>query len=140
MLAASTKVLALFWQRHFGAVVEGRVTWGGFRRADFYHILQVLATPLKKRNSGSNSKSRNPSGEKADQNLDCLSAGEVWVTSEVRTDFNREMWWVATENSILMYCPLRHCRELRYFNFAVMSGLDKPALRRLHSTWERVSG
>ncbi|KAK6036526.1 hypothetical protein COOONC_25969 [Cooperia oncophora] len=50
------------------------------------------------------------------------------------------MWWVATENSILMYCPLRHCRELRYFNFAVMSGLDKPALRRLHSTWERVSG
>ncbi|PIO64874.1 RasGEF domain protein [Teladorsagia circumcincta] len=68
--------------------------------------------------------------------------------------FNREMWWVATEvcserhiqkraKLIKKFIKVaRHCRELRNFNsmFAIMSGLDKPAVRRLHSTWERVSG
>ncbi|KAK6039716.1 RasGEF domain protein [Cooperia oncophora] len=68
--------------------------------------------------------------------------------------FNREMWWVATEvcserhiqkraKLIKKFIKIaRHCRELRNFNsmFAIMSGLDKPAVRRLHSTWERVSG
>lgn len=34
----------------------------------------------------------------------------------------------------------RHCRDFHNFNsmFAIMSGLDKPAVRRLHHTWERV--
>ncbi|KIH56964.1 RasGEF domain protein [Ancylostoma duodenale] len=68
--------------------------------------------------------------------------------------FNREMWWVATEvcseRNVQKRAKLikkfikvaRHCRELRNFNsmFAIMSGLDKPAVRRLHSTWERISG
>ncbi|VDM60123.1 unnamed protein product, partial [Angiostrongylus costaricensis] len=68
--------------------------------------------------------------------------------------FNREMWWVATEvcseRNIQKRAKLikkfikiaRYCRELRNFNsmFAIMSGLDKPAVRRLHSTWERVPG
>lgn len=68
--------------------------------------------------------------------------------------FNREMWWVATEvcseHNIQKRAKLikkfikvaRHCRELRNFNsmFAIMSGLDKPAVRRLHSTWDRVAG
>ncbi|KHJ94971.1 RasGEF domain protein [Oesophagostomum dentatum] len=68
--------------------------------------------------------------------------------------FNREMWWVATEvcsernvqkraKLIKKFIKIaRHCRELRNFNsmFAIMSGLDKPAVRRLHSTWERISG
>ncbi|ETN74338.1 RasGEF domain protein [Necator americanus] len=68
--------------------------------------------------------------------------------------FNREMWWVATEvcserviqkraKLIKKFIKVaRYCRELRNFNsmFAIMSGLDKPAVRRLHSTWERISG
>lgn len=66
--------------------------------------------------------------------------------------FNREMWWVATEvcneaniqkraKLIKKFIKVaRHCRELRNFNsmFAIMSGLDKPAVRRLHASWERV--
>lgn len=77
------------------------------------------------------------------------------------------MWWVATEicrernvqkraklikkfikiarsvcNIFAYFSFSRYCRDLRNFNsmFAIMSGLDKPAVRRLHSTWERVSG
>ncbi|CAO4374271.1 unnamed protein product [Caenorhabditis nigoni] len=67
--------------------------------------------------------------------------------------FNREMWWVATEicserhvqkraKLIKKFIKVaRYCRDLRNFNsmFAIMSGLDKPAVRRLHSSWERVS-
>lgn len=67
--------------------------------------------------------------------------------------FNREMWWVATEvcteRNVQKRAKLikkfikvaRYCRDLRNFNsmFAIMSGLDKPAVRRLHSSWERVS-
>uniref|UniRef100_A0A1I7TD96 RA-GEF-1 n=1 Tax=Caenorhabditis tropicalis TaxID=1561998 RepID=A0A1I7TD96_9PELO len=67
--------------------------------------------------------------------------------------FNREMWWVATEICIERHVQkraklikkfikvARYCRDLRNFNsmFAIMSGLDKPAVRRLHSSWERVS-
>ncbi|CAI4232908.1 unnamed protein product [Auanema sp. JU1783] len=68
--------------------------------------------------------------------------------------FNREMWWVATEicreissqkrtKLIKKFIKIaRHCRELRNFNsmFAIMSGLDKPAVRRMHTTWEKVPG
>ncbi|CAB3406344.1 unnamed protein product [Caenorhabditis bovis] len=67
--------------------------------------------------------------------------------------FNKEMWWVATEicmernvqkraKLIKKFIKIaRYCRDLRNFNsmFAIMSGLDKPAVRRLHSSWERVS-
>ncbi|CAJ0569148.1 unnamed protein product, partial [Mesorhabditis spiculigera] len=73
---------------------------------------------------------------------------------EFETVFNREMWWVATEvcreRSTQRRAKLvkkfikvaRHCRDLRNFNsmFAIVSGLDKPAVRRLHNTWERVGG
>uniref|UniRef100_A0A0N5AB86 Rap guanine nucleotide exchange factor 2 n=1 Tax=Syphacia muris TaxID=451379 RepID=A0A0N5AB86_9BILA len=66
--------------------------------------------------------------------------------------FNKEMWWVATEicreRSVPKRAKLvkkfikiaRYCRDFRNFNsmFAIMSGLDKPAVRRLHHTWERV--
>ena len=40
------------------------------------------------------------------------------------------------------FSSCRHCRDLRNFNsmFAIISGLEKPAIRRLHSSWERVSG
>jgi len=66
---------------------------------------------------------------------------------------NKEMWWVATEicrekTSVLRRAKLikkfikiaRHCRDFRNFNsmFAILSGLDKPAVRRLHHTWEKV--
>ncbi|VDP25037.1 unnamed protein product [Soboliphyme baturini] len=66
---------------------------------------------------------------------------------------NREMWWVSTE--ILMEKNLirrakiikkfikiaKHCRDFKNFNsmFAIISGLDKPSVRRLHNTWEKVS-
>ncbi|CAD6194487.1 unnamed protein product [Caenorhabditis auriculariae] len=67
--------------------------------------------------------------------------------------FNREMWWVATEvcserhvqrraKIIKKFIKIaRHCRDLRNFNsmFAIVSGLDKPAVRRLHGSWERIS-
>ncbi|PAV79963.1 hypothetical protein WR25_15592 isoform C [Diploscapter pachys] len=73
---------------------------------------------------------------------------------EFEKQFNREMWWVATEicleRSVQRRAKLikkfikiaRHCRDLRNFNsmFAIISGLEKPAIRRLHSSWERVSG
>lgn len=62
------------------------------------------------------------------------------------------MWWVATEicreKSLQKRMKLikkfikvaRYCRDFRNFNsmFAIMSGLEKPAVRRLHHTWERV--
>ncbi|CEF59374.1 Dizzy [Strongyloides ratti] len=66
--------------------------------------------------------------------------------------FNVEMWWVATEicSEKIVYKRAklikkfikvaRHCRELRNFNsmFAIISGLEKPAVRRLQNSWERV--
>uniref|UniRef100_A0AAF5PIC5 RasGEF domain-containing protein n=4 Tax=Wuchereria bancrofti TaxID=6293 RepID=A0AAF5PIC5_WUCBA len=66
--------------------------------------------------------------------------------------FNKEMWWVATEicrekglqkrmKLIKKFIKVaRYCRDFRNFNsmFAIMSGLEKPAVRRLHHTWERV--
>ncbi|MFH4975287.1 hypothetical protein AB6A40_001996 [Gnathostoma spinigerum] len=72
--------------------------------------------------------------------------------SEFEALFNKEMWWVATEicreKSVQKRAKLikkfvkiaRHCRDFRNFNsmFAIMSGLEKPAVRRLHNTWERV--
>ncbi|KAI1715562.1 rasGEF domain-containing protein [Ditylenchus destructor] len=68
--------------------------------------------------------------------------------------FNTEMWWVVTEicyernvyrrsKLIKKFIKIaRHCRELRNFNsmFAIVSGLEKPAVRRLSHSWERVSG
>lgn len=62
------------------------------------------------------------------------------------------MWWVATEicreKSLQKRMKLikkfikiaRYCRDFRNFNsmFAIMSGLEKPAVRRLHHTWERI--
>ena len=68
--------------------------------------------------------------------------------------FNREMWWVVTEiccetnvyrrsKLIKKFIKIaKQCRDLRNFNsmFAIMSGLEKPAVRRLTHSWERVSG
>lgn len=68
--------------------------------------------------------------------------------------FNREMWWVVTEvcneknlskrvKLIKKFIKIaRHCRDLRNFNsmFAIISGLEKPAVRRLTHSWEKVSG
>lgn len=68
--------------------------------------------------------------------------------------FNREMWWVVTEicaeRNVYRRSKLikkfikvaRFCRDLRNFNsmFAIVSGLEKPAVRRLSHSWERVSG
>lgn len=68
--------------------------------------------------------------------------------------FNREMWWVTTEvcleRSVAKRVKIvkkfikiaRHCRDLRNFNsmFAIVSGLEKPAVRRLTHTWERIPG
>lgn len=33
-----------------------------------------------------------------------------------------------------------HCRDFKNFNsmFALMSGLEKPAVRRLHNSWDKV--
>ncbi|VDM94913.1 unnamed protein product [Thelazia callipaeda] len=72
--------------------------------------------------------------------------------AEFESLFNKEMWWVATEicreKSLQKRTKLikkfikiaRYCRDFRNFNsmFAIMSGLEKPAVRRLHHTWERV--
>ncbi|KHN85676.1 Rap guanine nucleotide exchange factor 2 [Toxocara canis] len=72
--------------------------------------------------------------------------------SEFETLFNKEMWWVPNEvcreRSVQKRAKLvkklikvaRHCRDFRNFNsmFAIMSGLEKPAVRRLHHTWDRV--
>lgn len=68
--------------------------------------------------------------------------------------FNREMWWVVTEvccernvyrrsKLIKKFIKIaRHCRDLHNFNsmFAIISGLEKPPVRRLTHSWERVSG
>uniref|UniRef100_A0A914GUX5 Rap guanine nucleotide exchange factor 2 n=1 Tax=Globodera rostochiensis TaxID=31243 RepID=A0A914GUX5_GLORO len=68
--------------------------------------------------------------------------------------FNREMWWVATEvcceRNVYRRSKLvkkfikiaKHCQLLRNLNsmFAIISGLEKPAVRRLLHTWERVPG
>lgn len=64
------------------------------------------------------------------------------------------MWWVVTEiccernvyrrsKLIKKFIKIaRFCRDLRNFNsmFAIISGLEKPAVRRLVHSWERVSG
>jgi Rap guanine nucleotide exchange factor 2 len=74
---------------------------------------------------------------------------------EFETIVNREMWWVVTEicrekSSSLKRARLikkfikiaRQCRDFKNFNsmFAIMSGLEKPAVRRLHHSWEKVAG
>ncbi|KAF8372195.1 pxf-1 [Pristionchus pacificus] len=49
--------------------------------------------------------------------------------------------WERERNSSRSLSKLRrYCRDLRNFNsmFAIMSGLDKPAVRRLHASWDRV--
>ncbi|KAL3119674.1 hypothetical protein niasHT_006760 [Heterodera trifolii] len=68
--------------------------------------------------------------------------------------FNREMWWVATEvcceRNVYRRSKLvkkfikiaKQCQLFRNLNsmFAIISGLEKPAVRRLLHTWERVPG
>jgi Rap guanine nucleotide exchange factor 2 len=74
--------------------------------------------------------------------------------SEFENLFNREMWWVVTEvcgernlskrvKLIKKFIKIsRHCRDIRNFNsmFAIVSGLEKPAVRRLNHSWERIPG
>lgn len=74
--------------------------------------------------------------------------------SEFEYLFNREMWWVVTEvcgernlskrvKLIKKFIKIsRHCRDIRNFNsmFAIVSGLEKPAVRRLAHSWERIPG
>ncbi|KRY47474.1 Rap guanine nucleotide exchange factor [Trichinella britovi] len=66
---------------------------------------------------------------------------------------NRETFWVATEvckerNSIRRAKIVKkfikianHCRDFKNFNsmFAIISGLEKPCVRRLHNTWDKIS-
>uniref|UniRef100_A0A5S6Q0Y8 Uncharacterized protein n=1 Tax=Trichuris muris TaxID=70415 RepID=A0A5S6Q0Y8_TRIMR len=66
---------------------------------------------------------------------------------------NRETWWVATEvckeRSPLRRAKIvkkfikiaKQCRDFKNFNsmFAIVCGLEKPCVRRLHATWDRVS-
>uniref|UniRef100_A0A915M7G6 Uncharacterized protein n=1 Tax=Meloidogyne javanica TaxID=6303 RepID=A0A915M7G6_MELJA len=81
--------------------------------------------------------------------------GKGWdKLAEFESLFNREMWWVATEvcceRNVYRRSKLvkkfikvaRHCHLLRNLNsmFAIVSGLEKPAVRRLSHTWERVPG
>lgn len=74
--------------------------------------------------------------------------------AQFEAQFNREMWWVVTEvclersvakraKTVKKFIKIaRHCRDLRNFNsmFAIVSGLEKPAVRRLSHTWERIPG
>ncbi|GMR48418.1 hypothetical protein PMAYCL1PPCAC_18613, partial [Pristionchus mayeri] len=86
-------------------------------------------------------------------NLFQLESRYGWARlSEFERLFNREMWWVGSEvcaeknvgkraKLIKKFIKVaRYCRDLRNFNsmFAIMSGLDKPAVRRLHASWDRV--
>ncbi|KHJ45107.1 Transcription factor tfb2, partial [Trichuris suis] len=66
---------------------------------------------------------------------------------------NRETWWVATEvckeRSLLRRAKIvkkfikiaKQCRDFKNFNsmFAIVCGLEKPCVRRLHNTWDKVS-
>uniref|UniRef100_A0A915JDW7 Uncharacterized protein n=1 Tax=Romanomermis culicivorax TaxID=13658 RepID=A0A915JDW7_ROMCU len=66
---------------------------------------------------------------------------------------NREMWWTATEvcreKNLIRRAKIikklikvaRQCRDFKNFNsmFAIVSGLEKPCVRRLHATWDKVS-
>ncbi|KAM3725939.1 Rap guanine nucleotide exchange factor [Dirofilaria immitis] len=86
-------------------------------------------------------------------NLFSLESKYGWPKlADFESLFNKEMWWVATEicrekglqkrmKLIKKFIKIaRYCRDFRNFNsmFAIMSGLEKPAVRRLHHTWERV--
>ncbi|GMT24924.1 hypothetical protein PFISCL1PPCAC_16221, partial [Pristionchus fissidentatus] len=86
-------------------------------------------------------------------NLFQLESRYGWARlSDFERLFNREMWWVGSEicaeknvgkraKLIKKFIKVaRYCRDLRNFNsmFAIMSGLDKPAVRRLHASWDRV--
>uniref|UniRef100_A0A0N4Z7T1 Rap guanine nucleotide exchange factor 2 n=1 Tax=Parastrongyloides trichosuri TaxID=131310 RepID=A0A0N4Z7T1_PARTI len=92
----------------------------------------------------------------ATEYVDCLFEIESaygWpMLKKFENVFNVEMWWVATEicsekvvykraKLIKKFIKVaRHCRELKNFNsmFAILSGLEKPAVRRLQNSWERV--
>ncbi|KAE9554687.1 hypothetical protein FO519_002097 [Halicephalobus sp. NKZ332] len=88
-------------------------------------------------------------------NLFQLDSKSGWTQlTEFEDLFNKEMWWVVTEicneknlskrvKLIKKFIKIaRHCRDLRNFNsmFAIISGLEKPAVRRLAHSWEKVSG
>ncbi|KAI6233865.1 RasGEF domain-containing protein [Aphelenchoides fujianensis] len=88
-------------------------------------------------------------------NLFQLESRYGWPTlTHFEELFNREMWWVVTEvcleRSVAKRVKIikkfikiaRHCRDLRNFNsmFAIVSGLEKPSVRRLTHTWERIPG
>ncbi|CAK5084853.1 unnamed protein product [Meloidogyne enterolobii] len=89
------------------------------------------------------------------ENNSSKQRGKGWdKLAEFESLFNREMWWVATEvcceRNVYRRSKLvkkfikvaRHCHLLRNLNsmFAIVSGLEKPAVRRLSHTWERVPG
>ncbi|VDK71703.1 unnamed protein product, partial [Onchocerca ochengi] len=86
-------------------------------------------------------------------NLFSLESKYGWPKlADFESLFNKEMWWVATEicrekalqkrmKLVKKFIKIaRYCRDFRNFNsmFAIVSGLEKPAVRRLHHTWERV--
>uniref|UniRef100_A0A1I8BBE6 PDZ domain-containing protein n=1 Tax=Meloidogyne hapla TaxID=6305 RepID=A0A1I8BBE6_MELHA len=94
-------------------------------------------------------------GVNSEDNSCSKQRGKGWdKLAEFESLFNREMWWVATEvcceRNVYRRSKLvkkfikiaRHCHLLRNLNsmFAIVSGLEKPAVRRLSHTWERVPG
>lgn len=67
-----------------------------------------------------------------------FNEGQSWL----RNSSKLQGKWICTTFLKVNDFSCRHCRDLRNFNsmFAIISGLEKPAIRRLHSSWERVSG
>ena len=67
-----------------------------------------------------------------------FNEGQSWL----RNSSKLQGKWIRTTFLKVNDFSCRHCRDLRNFNsmFAIISGLEKPAIRRLHSSWERVSG
>lgn len=71
---------------------------------------------------------------------------------EFDANFNREMFWVVTEilrernlskraKLVKKFIKIaKYCKDWNNYNsmFAVLSGLSKPAIDRLHATWEKV--
>ncbi|KRZ71774.1 Rap guanine nucleotide exchange factor [Trichinella papuae] len=88
-------------------------------------------------------------------NLFKLGVGQTrWPRlADFEQSVNRETFWVATEvckerNSIRRAKIIKkfikianHCRDFKNFNsmFAIISGLEKPCVRRLHNTWDKIS-
>lgn len=88
----------------------------------------------------------------SDQTSSKIDDKNISKLTEFETTINEETWWVVSEvcrekndtrriKILKKFIKLaQHCRDFKNYNtlFAILCGLDKPAVRRLRSSWEKL--